>query len=126
VAEATTRFLPAGPRERLRGVALAFFGGPAALGGAGATLRLFALSCAAWLLEAGVYHLLMSAFPMAPSLPLGLLTVAVVSPGTVLPSSPGFVGVYDSPGGACRGGPASRRRGPWPPSWSSPPPRRRR
>jgi uncharacterized membrane protein YbhN (UPF0104 family) len=95
VAEATTRFLPAGPRERLGGVALSFFGGQAALGGAGATLRIFALSCAAWLIEAGVYYLLMFAFPMAPSLPLALLTVAVVSLGTVLPSSPGFVGVYD-------------------------------
>jgi glycosyltransferase 2 family protein len=98
VAEATTRFLPAGPRGRLRGFALAFFGGLAALGGAGATLRIFALSCAAWLLEAGVYSLLMLAFPMAPSLPLALLTVAVVSLGTILPSSPGFVGVYDFPG----------------------------
>jgi hypothetical protein len=56
VAEATTRFLPAGPRARLRGVALSFFGGLAALGGAGATLRLLALSCAAWLLDAGVYY----------------------------------------------------------------------
>jgi uncharacterized membrane protein YbhN (UPF0104 family) len=37
----------------------------------------------------------MFAFPMAPSLPLSLLTTAVVSLGTVLPSSPGFVGVYD-------------------------------
>jgi hypothetical protein len=37
----------------------------------------------------------MFAFPMAPSLPLSLSTVAVVSLGTVLPSSPGYVGVFD-------------------------------
>jgi uncharacterized protein (TIRG00374 family) len=95
VAEATTRSLPAGPRARLRGFALAFFGGLAALGGAGATLQVFLLSCAAWLLEAGIYLVLMFAFPMVPSLPLALLTTAVVSPGTVLPSSPGYVGVFD-------------------------------
>jgi uncharacterized membrane protein YbhN (UPF0104 family) len=45
--------------------------------------------------EAGAYYHLMFAFPMAPSPPLALLTVGVVSLGTVLPSSPGFVGVYD-------------------------------
>jgi uncharacterized membrane protein YbhN (UPF0104 family) len=95
VAEATTRFLPAGPRERLRGFALAFFGGLAALGGAGATLRIFALSCAAWLLEAGMYLVLMFAFPMVPSPALALLTTAVANLGTLLPSSPGYVGVFD-------------------------------
>jgi uncharacterized protein (TIRG00374 family) len=95
VAEATTRVLPAGPRERLRGFALAFFGGLAALGGAGATLRIFALSCAAWLLEAGMYLVLMFAFPMVPSPALAVLTTAVANLGTLIPSSPGYVGVFD-------------------------------
>jgi uncharacterized protein (TIRG00374 family) len=122
VAEATTRFLPAGPRDRPRSFALSFLSGLGALGGAGATLRVFALSCAAWLLEAGVYYLLMLAFPMAPSLPLALLTVAVASLGTVLPSSPALVGSSTSWGGASWGSSPSRRRRPCPTSWSSTPP----
>jgi uncharacterized protein (TIRG00374 family) len=95
VAEATTRFLPVGPRDRLRGVALSFFGGLAALGGVGVTLRVFALSCAAWLLEAGMYFLLMFAFPLTPSFPLAVLTTAVANLGTLIPSAPGYVGVFD-------------------------------
>ena len=68
VAEASTRFLPEGPRERLRGFAVSFFSGLAALGGGvGATLRLFALSGAAWLLEAGMYYVLMFAFGGEPA-----------------------------------------------------------
>jgi uncharacterized membrane protein YbhN (UPF0104 family) len=90
-----TRPLPDGPAARVRGLAASFLGGLASLGGAGATLRIFALSCAAWLLEAGTYYTLMFAFPMAPSLPLAILTTAVVNLGTLLPSSPGYVGVFD-------------------------------
>jgi glycosyltransferase 2 family protein len=101
VAEGSTRFLPEGPRERLRGFAVSFFSGLAALGGGvGVTLRLFALSGAAWLLEAGMYYVLMFAFdaepaPLPPSFPLAMLTTAVANLGTLIPSSPGYVGVFD-------------------------------
>jgi uncharacterized protein (TIRG00374 family) len=92
---AVTRAFPAGPRERLAGFALSFFSGLAALGGVGPTLRIFLLSCAAWLLEGGMYFVLMFAFPMVPSAALALLTTAVANLGTLIPASPGYVGVFD-------------------------------
>jgi hypothetical protein len=90
-----TRPLPAALGARVRLLATSFFGGLTALGGAGATLRVFALSCAAWLLEVGMYFSLMFAFPLTPSFALATLTTAVANLGTLIPSSPGYVGVFD-------------------------------
>ena len=81
--------------ERVTGLARSFLSGVGALGGGVAALRIFALSCAAWLLEAGMYYALMFAFPFAPSAPLAALTTAVANLGTLIPSSPGYVGVFD-------------------------------
>lgn len=81
--------------ERGRGLAVTFLSGVGSLGGGGAALRIFALSCAAWLLEAGMYYVLMFAFPFAPSAALAVLTTAVANLGTLIPSSPGYVGVFD-------------------------------
>lgn len=90
-----TRPLPEAAGERIRTLGQTFLSGLAALGGAGATLRIFALSCAAWLLEAGMYFTLMFAFPLTPNAPLAVLTTAVANLGTLIPSSPGYVGVFD-------------------------------
>lgn len=87
--------LPSGTGARLRSLAELFLGGLAALGGAGATLRIFGLSILAWLFEAGMYYLLMFAFPLTSSFPLAALTTAVANLGTLIPSSPGYVGVFD-------------------------------
>jgi uncharacterized membrane protein YbhN (UPF0104 family) len=81
--------------ERGRGLALTFLSGVGSLGGGGAALRIFALSCLAWLMEAGMYFVLMFAFPFAPSAALAVLTTAVANLGTLIPSSPGYVGVFD-------------------------------
>ena len=81
--------------ERGRGLAQSFLSGVAALGGGGAALRILGLSCAAWLLEAGMYFVLMYAFPIPPSAALATLTTAVANLGTLIPSSPGYVGVFD-------------------------------
>ncbi|MGI8423328.1 MAG: lysylphosphatidylglycerol synthase transmembrane domain-containing protein [Chloroflexota bacterium] len=80
---------------RSRALALAFLSGVGSLGGGGAALRIFALSCVAWLLEAGMYFVLMYAFPIVPSAALAVLTTAVANLGTLVPSSPGYVGVFD-------------------------------
>ena len=93
--DVVSRPLPSGPRQRLRALASSFLTGMGALGGAGAALRVFGLSCAAWLLEAGMYFTLMYAFPITPSAPLAVLTTAVANLGTLVPSSPGYVGVFD-------------------------------
>jgi glycosyltransferase 2 family protein len=99
---AATRPLPGDIGERVRPLATSFFSGLAALGAGagpagrgGALLRVGALSGAAWLLEAGMYFTLMFAFPLVPSLALAVLTTAVANLGTLIPSSPGYVGVFD-------------------------------
>ncbi len=91
---AVTRPLPEHVGGRVQSLAASFFIGLAALGG-GAMLRVCALSGVAWLLEAGMYFTLMYAFPLTPSLPLAVLTTAVANLGTLIPSSPGYVGVFD-------------------------------
>ncbi len=93
--DVVSRPVPAGLAQRLRGFAESFLSGMGALGGTGPALRVFGLSCAAWLLEAGMYFTLMFAFPLAPSAPLAVLTTAVANLGTLVPSSPGYVGVFD-------------------------------
>jgi uncharacterized protein (TIRG00374 family) len=87
--------LPPALGQRAQRLATSFLAGLAALGGATATARVFALSCAAWLLEAGMYYSLMFAFPLTPSAALAVLTTAVANLGTLIPSSPGYIGVFD-------------------------------
>jgi glycosyltransferase 2 family protein len=86
---------PSGIAARVRGLAVSFINGLGSLGGVGATLRVFGLSCGAWLCEAGMYYTLMYAFPLTPSAPLAILTTAVANLGTLIPSTPGYVGVFD-------------------------------
>lgn len=95
LTRAVTRPLPRGVAERLQALVVSFCAGLASLGGLRATLRVFGLSCLAWLLEAGMYYVLMFAFPLRPSFPLAMLTTAVANLGTLIPSSPGYVGVFD-------------------------------
>jgi uncharacterized membrane protein YbhN (UPF0104 family) len=95
VLGAALRPLPSGAATRIHTLATSFLGGLGSLGGAGATLRIFALSCGAWLLEAGMYFVLMFAFAFEPSALLAMLTTAVANLGTLVPSSPGYVGVFD-------------------------------
>lgn len=95
VLDAVLSPFPKGIGDRVRGLTESFMSGLASLGGLGATLRVFALSCAAWLCEAGMYYTLMYAFPLTPSAPLAILTTAVANLGTLIPSSPGYVGVFD-------------------------------
>ena len=92
---AVTEPLPATAGGRLRQTATSFLGGLGVLGGLWPVLRVFTLSCAAWGLEAGMYYVLMFAFPLTPSFPLAALTTAVANLGTLIPSSPGYVGVFD-------------------------------
>jgi uncharacterized membrane protein YbhN (UPF0104 family) len=94
------RPVPAGPAARVRALVASFLSGLGSLGGLNATLRVFALSCAAWLLEAGMYYTLMYAFPLAQwrSAALAVLTTAVANFGALIPSSPGYVGVFEAAG----------------------------
>lgn len=53
-------------------------------------------SMGAWLLEAGMYAVLALAFGINLSFPIYLLTTAVANLVTIVPSTPGYVGVFDA------------------------------
>jgi glycosyltransferase 2 family protein len=92
--EIAARPLPAFWGRRVQELGMSFLSGFAGLGGP-AAIQIFVLSCTAWLLEAGMYFVLMFAFPLVPSLALAILTTAVANLGTLIPSSPGYIGVFD-------------------------------
>lgn len=54
------------------------------------------LSIVAWLLEAGMYAVLALGFPIVLSFPVFVLTTAVANLVTIVPSTPGYVGVFDA------------------------------
>jgi uncharacterized protein (TIRG00374 family) len=54
------------------------------------------LAIVGWLLQFGVFYLLMLAFPFAASFPLALVSGGVANFATLLPSAPGFVGTFDA------------------------------
>lgn len=58
--------------------------------------RLFALSLLAWFAEIGLFYSLMFAFPIPSSFALAVLTGTVANFATLVPSSPGYVGTFDS------------------------------
>jgi uncharacterized protein (TIRG00374 family) len=54
------------------------------------------LAIVGWLLQFGVFYLLMLAFPLAASLPMAVVSGGVANFATLLPSAPGFVGTFDA------------------------------
>ncbi|MHB0868344.1 MAG: lysylphosphatidylglycerol synthase transmembrane domain-containing protein [Chloroflexota bacterium] len=56
-----------------------------------------ALSVVAWLLEGGMYYVLMFSFPFPARLLAAILWAAAANLGTMVPSSPGYVGTFDVP-----------------------------
>ena len=58
----------------------------------------FLTSLVIWLLETGKYWLVMHAFPFHVSFFALMLMNGVVNLATTLPSAPGYVGTFDTPG----------------------------
>ncbi len=54
------------------------------------------LSVLAWVLEAGMYYLLMFSFPLSHSYLAAVLGTAVANLASMVPSSPGYVGTFDA------------------------------
>ena len=57
----------------------------------------FLFSALAWLCEAGMYAILALGFSITLSFPVFLLATAVANLVTIVPSTPGYVGVFDVP-----------------------------
>ncbi len=61
----------------------------------GSVVRLLGWSMVAWLLEAGMYLVIMIGFLVPGGVPAALMGTAVANLATLVPSSPGYVGTFD-------------------------------
>ena len=90
------RRLPQSLRGRLEKMAMAGLVGLHVLRSGRGVVVVLALSVAAWLCEAAMYYAIaLGFFPEVPFYVM-LLTVAVANLGTMIPSSPGYVGTFDA------------------------------
>jgi uncharacterized protein (TIRG00374 family) len=64
--------------------------------GAGRLVRLLGLSLAAWCFELGLFFVMLRGFGLPGSYPLALLVGSAANFATLVPSSPGYVGTFDS------------------------------
>lgn len=90
------RLAPAGMRTKLAAFAERFLHGLTILQNSKAMLVALALSILAWLCEAAMYYLIGFAFSLGMGLPGYLVTTAVANLGTMVPSSPGYVGTFEA------------------------------
>ncbi|MGQ9674924.1 MAG: lysylphosphatidylglycerol synthase transmembrane domain-containing protein [Chloroflexota bacterium] len=90
------RFLPSGLRSRFSAKADAFLDGFAATQSLRAMLVIMGLSIVAWSFEAGMYYLLAIGFDLRLPFYVLALTTAVANLGTMVPSSPGYVGTFEA------------------------------
>lgn len=74
-----------------------FFHGLSVLRSPVDALLALGFSILAWLLEAGMYAVLAMAFAIVIPLPVFVLATAVANLVTIVPSTPGYVGVFDAP-----------------------------
>jgi uncharacterized membrane protein YbhN (UPF0104 family) len=74
-----------------------FVEGLAALRQGRTLVAVLALSIAAWLAEATMYYVIMLGFPFPAQPAAALLGAAAANIGTMIPSSPGYVGTFDLP-----------------------------
>ncbi|MBI4494569.1 MAG: flippase-like domain-containing protein [Chloroflexi bacterium] len=97
LAQVGLKLAPASARERINGVLRGFVSGLRSLGHSHLALRVLALSLAAWVFEASMYYLVMLGFHLDLPATAALLGTAAANLGTMIPSSPGYVGTFDLP-----------------------------
>ncbi|HEX7973308.1 MAG TPA: lysylphosphatidylglycerol synthase transmembrane domain-containing protein [Anaerolineales bacterium] len=92
------RLVPARFQERVLGVANKFLGGLESLRSPREAIMVFFTSVLIWLLETGKYWFVMHAFPFQVSFFGLMLMNGIVNLATTIPSAPGYVGTFDTPG----------------------------
>jgi uncharacterized protein (TIRG00374 family) len=92
------RFLPAGVRTRTDDLYARFMEGLASLGSGSAVLMIFGTSVMIWLLETIKYWFVMHAFDFSVAFIVLMLVNGLVNLATTLPSAPGYIGTFDTPG----------------------------
>ncbi len=91
------RFLPAGLRDKVNHVIVAFLDGLAVLRSPKDVVVVFVLSVIIWLFEASMYYIVMLGFNFRQPFYVLLLATAAANLFTIAPSTPGYVGVFDFP-----------------------------
>jgi hypothetical protein len=77
---------------------LRFMQGLQSLSSSGDVLMIFVTSVVIWLIETGKYWFVMHAFPFSVGFLVLMLMNGLVNLATTLPSAPGYVGTFDTPG----------------------------
>lgn len=81
-------------RARAIGLTRALLDGLGTLRSPADSLTVYALSILAWLFETGMYVVIAWGFQMDASLPVFLVACAIANLATLLPSTPGYIGVF--------------------------------
>jgi len=92
------RLVPARWRESLRGFTQRFLTGLESLRSPWEALMIFFTSVLIWSIETVVYWLVMQAFQFNISFFSLMLINGVVNLATMLPSAPGYIGIFEAPG----------------------------
>jgi uncharacterized protein (TIRG00374 family) len=92
------RLLPAGIRIRTDEIFARFLVGIASLGSGPAVVMIFITSIVIWLLETVKYWFVMHAFGFNVAFIVLMLMNGLVNLATTLPSAPGYIGTFDTPG----------------------------
>jgi uncharacterized protein (TIRG00374 family) len=92
------KIVPPRMRGPLEPLVEKFLAGFASLRSPREALGVFATSVIIWLLETGKYYLVMQAFGFRVSFFALMLMNGVVNLATTLPSAPGYLGTFDTPG----------------------------
>jgi len=90
--------LPQRVRNLTDGLYLQFMAGLHSLSSRSDVLMIFATSVVIWLLETVKYWFVMHAFPFQVSFLVLMLMNGLVNLATTLPSAPGYLGTFDTPG----------------------------
>ncbi len=93
-----TRLLPTGIREKTDILVERFLEGLSSLANPSDVVMIFLTSVVIWLLETVKYWFVMHAFPFEVSFIVLMLMNGLVNLATTLPSAPGYIGTFDTPG----------------------------
>ncbi len=90
------RFTSVSAQQRIERIVLSFVGGLQALQQGKLVAYTVLLSAAAWLCEAGMYYLIAVGFDLRQPFYVLVLTTVIANLGTMIPSSPGYVGTFEA------------------------------
>ena len=92
------RFLPKALRQRIDNFYGRFMVGLRSLSNSSDVLMIFGTSVVIWLMETVKYWFVMHAFSFSVSFLVLMLMNGLVNLATTLPSAPGYIGTFDTPG----------------------------